>query len=144
MSENIVDDGPGVHKTFCNYCPGFCCYRLKGSTLFVTAIDINRLGRFFKSSDGEIRRKYIEGRNTFKVKEDGSCIFLADGAFSKRCTIHQARPQQCQDFPYEDPCPYLLREDLLAIIHPKVEKSLNLQGSYLPNEDEKNLDKRNS
>lgn len=118
----------GPNRVFCNYCPAFCCYRLPGSTLFVTATDINRLARHFQQSDGEIRKKYIEHRNTFKVREDGSCIFLSDGLLSKRCSVHEARPQQCRDFPYDAPCPYLQREDLLAEIYPRAEKSLGLQG----------------
>ncbi len=112
-----------ANKVFCNYCPGFCCYRLPGATLFITATDINRLARHFCISDGEVRRCYIEKRNTFKVKADGSCIFLADGKQSKRCSVHLARPDQCRDFPYDQPCPYLQREDLLAEIYPRVENS---------------------
>jgi Fe-S-cluster containining protein len=120
MQENNQDSR---HRVFCNYCPGFCCYRLPGSTLFVTAIDINRIARHFNITDGEVRKRYIEGRNTFKVKADGSCIFLVDGKLSKRCGIHMASPQQCKDFPYDKPCPYLCREDLLSVISPKVEAS---------------------
>ena len=116
------------YKTFCNYCPGFCCYRLPGSILFVTGIDINRIARHFGMSDGEVRKKYIEGRNTFKVKKDGSCIFLIDGKIAKRCSIHTASPQQCQDFPYDAPCPYLDSEELLSVIHPKVVASLKEKG----------------
>jgi hypothetical protein len=120
--------GPEDYHIFCNYCPAFCCYRLPGSTLLLTAIDINRLARHFAISDGEIRKRYIEGRNTFKVREDGSCVFLANGRFNKRCTVHTARPQQCRDFPYNRPCPYLSREDLLAAIAPRVAKSLGCAG----------------
>lgn len=112
------------NRVFCNYCPGFCCYRLPGSTLFVTSNDINRIARHFQISDGEVRKRFIEKRNTFKVKKDGSCIFLQDGKLSKRCSIHQVSPDQCRDFPYDDPCPYLFREDLLDAIYPRVEKSL--------------------
>lgn len=82
------------------------------------------MARHFGISDGEVRKRYMENRNTFKVKEDGSCIFLLDEKFSKRCGIHMARPQQCMDFPYEELCPYLYREDLLQTISPRVEKSL--------------------
>jgi Fe-S-cluster containining protein len=118
-----------ANRVFCNFCPGFCCYRLPGSVLFVTATDINRLGRHFNLSDGEVRRRFIENRNTFKVKDDGSCIFLLDGKLNRRCLIHAAQPQQCRDFPYDAPCPYLGREDLLAIISPKIKKSLERKGS---------------
>ena len=120
MNADTKGSSPPV---FCDYCPGFCCYRLPGSILFVTATDINRIGRHFGISDGEVRRKYIEGRNTFKVKADGSCIFLLDGKLNKRCAIHMASPQQCQDFPYDEPCPYLHSKDLLEVISPKVEES---------------------
>lgn len=117
----------GLNKVFCNYCPAFCCYRLEGSILLLTATDINRLARHLQLSDGEVRKRYIENRNTFKVREDGSCVFLSNGKLSKRCSVHEARPQQCRDFPFDDPCPYLLREDLLAEIYPRVEKSMGLQ-----------------
>ena len=110
---------------YCNYCPGYCCYRLKGSVLLLDAEDINRLARHFSIPDGEVRRRFLENRrNTFKVKDDGSCIFQARDKMIKRCTIHEARPRQCRMFPYEKPCPYLDSEDLLSKIQPLVEKSL--------------------
>lgn len=114
--------GPDGADGFCNYCPGYCCYRLEGATLFLDALDINRIARHFKISDGEARKRFVEGRNTFKVKEDGSCIFLNDNQIRARCTIHQARPRQCRDFPYQEPCPYLHREDLLEQIVPRIER----------------------
>ena len=111
------------NKVFCGFCPGFCCYKLKGSTLYITAEDINRIARHLQISDGQVRKRYLEGKNTFKIKEDSSCIFLSDETISKRCSIHQARPRQCMEFPYSDPCPYLEREDLLTIIEPLIVKS---------------------
>ncbi|MDK9705777.1 MAG: YkgJ family cysteine cluster protein [Desulforhopalus sp.] len=126
MTITAVSPEMEKNRAFCNFCPGFCCYRLPGSTLYVTATDINRIARHFQISDGEVRKRYIEGRNTFQVRNDGSCIFLASGKLSKRCTIHEARPEQCRAFPYDTPCPYLKREDLLEKIYPKVEKSLGL------------------
>ena len=113
-------------RAFCNYCPGLCCYRLDGSTLLLDATDINRIGRHFGISDGEVRRLYLEGRNTFKTRSDGSCVFLRNGVMSKRCGIHQARPRQCREFPYDQPCPYLHREDLLEKIYPRFQKSLTM------------------
>lgn len=123
MPENNIT---ALNTIYCNYCPGYCCYRLPGSVLLVTATDINRIARHFQLSDGEVRKRFLENRNTFKVKEDGSCIFLLDGCLSKRCSIHLARPRQCQDFPYDHFCPYLQRKELLETIYPKIEKSLNL------------------
>lgn len=116
------------NRAFCDYCSGYCCYRLKGSTLFITALDINRIARLFCITDGEVRKRYIEGKNTFKVREDGSCVFLSNEKLRKRCMIHLARPQQCRDFPYDDPCPYLQRADLLELIYPKIVASVKIDG----------------
>lgn len=109
---------------YCNYCPGYCCYRLKGSVLLIDSDDINRIARYFSISDGEVRRRFMENKSTFKVKDDGSCIFQAGDRMIKRCTIHAVRPRQCRTFPYDEPCPYLEREDLLAEIQPRVEENL--------------------
>lgn len=107
---------------FCNYCPGYCCYRLKGATLYIDAIDINRIARHYSISDGEVRKRFIEEKNTFKVKGDGSCVFLSEQKLRGRCSIHKARPRQCREFPYGKPCPYLEREELLEEIVPRIEE----------------------
>ena len=109
---------------YCNYCPGYCCYRLKGSVLLIDAEDINRIANHFSITDGETRRRFMENRYTFRVKDDGSCIFQSTESMVRRCTIHSARPKQCRMFPYDKPCPYLEREDLLAVIQPRVETGL--------------------
>ena len=112
------------NKIYCNYCPGYCCYRLPGASLSLDAEDINRLARYFGINDGEVRSRYLENKNTFKIRADGSCVLLASDRMCKRCTIHAARPRQCRNFPYEKPCPYLENSDLLEIIQPRVEQSL--------------------
>ena len=112
------------NKTYCNYCPGYCCYRLPGASLLLDAEDINRMALYFGISDGEVRKRFLENRNTFKTREDGSCMLLANDRMCKRCTIHEARPRQCREFPYEKPCPYLENPGLLDIIQPRVEQSL--------------------
>lgn len=112
------------NKSYCNFCPGYCCYRLPGATLYLDATDIDRLARHFRISDGEVRNRYLENKNTFKIREDGSCLFLANGRICKRCTVHEARPRQCREFPYDKPCPYLENPGLLEIIQPRIEHSL--------------------
>ena len=97
---------------YCNYCPGYCCYRLEGSVLLIDADDINRLAR------------YMENRHTFKVKSDGACIFQAGDRMVRRCTVHAVRPGQCRRFPYDRPCPYLENDYLLAKIQPRLETGL--------------------
>ena len=111
-------------KIYCNYCPGYCCYSLEGSTLFLDSDDINRIARHYKITDGEVRKRYIQQKNTFQTRPDGSCIFLSNERMRARCTIHQARPRQCREFPYDSSCPYLEREDLLRQIQPKLEQAL--------------------
>ncbi len=113
-----------TNKIFCNFCPSYCCYKLQGAHLLVAAQDINRLARHFNITDGQVRKKYMEGKNTLKIKDDSSCIFLSDSKLSKRCTVHMARPDQCREFPYNDPCPYLESSAILEELEPIIEKSL--------------------
>ena len=115
---------PVFDKITCTACPGYCCYRLAGSSLLIDAADINRIARYFEISDGEVRRRYLEGRNTFKTRDDGACVLLADGVPCRRCTIHPARPRQCREFPYDKACPYLDSPELLAILQPRIDQSL--------------------
>ena len=122
------------NKVFCNFCPAYCCYRVKGSSLLITAEDIFRIAQGIGISEGEVRRRYLDGKNTFKVREDGACIFLEDGKACKRCSIHDFSPKQCQEFPYDKPCPYLESEDLLKQIQPRIERSLNVE--YLSGDEE--------
>ena len=121
-----VDYSLARNKSYCNYCPGYCCYRLPGAILFVQADDINRLARHFNISDGEVRERFLENKNTFKTREDGSCILLANDRMSRRCTIHEARPRQCREFPQDKPCPYLENPGFLDILQPRIEQSLLL------------------
>ncbi|BDD86191.1 YkgJ family cysteine cluster protein [Desulfofustis limnaeus] len=111
-------------RSYCNFCVGYCCYRLPGATLYLDSLDINRIARHLGISDGVVRMRYLEGKNTFKVNTDGSCIFLSHDRIRSRCTIHAARPRQCREFPYDQPFPYLEREDLLVAILPKIEQWL--------------------
>ena len=117
------------NKSFCNYCPAFCCYRVEGASLYIMAEDINRMARHFAISDGEVRSRFLTGKrkNTFKTREDGSCIFLANDRLCKRCSIHTVRPKQCRDFPYHKPCPYLESEKLMGAIQPLIEASLKAE-----------------
>lgn len=97
---------------FCTGCPAYCCYKKNGAVLLITAEDINRLGRFFGITEGEVRRKYMQNRYSLLVREDLSCIFFVQGKTIERCTVYAARPDQCRRFPKEQPCPYLELNDL--------------------------------
>lgn len=112
------------NTVFCDFCPGFCCYQTGTASLYIMATDINRIARHFDISDGEVRKRFMASRSTFKTREDGSCIFLHNDRLCRRCSIHTARPRQCRDFPYDRPCPYLENQDLLALIQPKIDRAL--------------------
>jgi len=112
------------NKEFCNFCPGYCCYRLQGASLYIMAVDINRIARHLNMTDGQVRKQYLENKYTFKTRQDGSCIFLINNRICKRCLIHEARPKQCRDFPYDKTCPYLESGELLSIIQARIENSL--------------------
>ena len=126
MSDTLVDHSLASNRSYCNHCPGYCCYRLPGATLLIWAEDINRMARHFGISDGEVRKRFLENKNTFKTRADGSCILLSNNRMSKRCTIHAARPKQCCDFPYDKPCPYLENPGLMDLIQPRIEQGLSL------------------
>jgi Fe-S-cluster containining protein len=125
MQNRTADYSLARNKSYCNYCPGYCCYRLPGATLLINAEDINRMARHFGISDGEVRTRFIEDKKTFKTRDDGSCILLANDRMCKRCTIHDARPRQCREFPFDNPCPYLENPGLLEMIQPRIEESLS-------------------
>ena len=112
------------NKEFCNFCPGYCCYQLPGASLYIMAEDINRIARHFHLTDGQVRQQYLENKYTFKTRQDGSCIFLSNNSLCKRCLIHESRPKQCRDFPYNNPCPYLESSELLTSIQNKIESSV--------------------
>ncbi len=92
----------------------------------IVAVDINRIARHFNIADGEVRKRFLDGKYTFKTREDGSCIFLHGDRRCKRCLIHEARPKQCRDFPYDKPCPYLESEQFLEIIQKRIEEQTKL------------------
>jgi len=112
------------NKEFCNFCPGYCCYRLPGASLYIMAVDINRIARHLDLTDGQVRQQYLQNKYTFKTRQDGSCIFLNNNSICKRCLIHEARPKQCRDFPYKDSCPYLESNEFLTILQDRIESSV--------------------
>jgi len=121
--ENPGEYALSRNKEFCNFCPGYCCYRLPGASLYIMAADINRIGRHLHLRDGQVREKYLENKYTFKTRQDGSCIFLSNDSICKRCSIHEARPKQCRDFPYDKPCPYLESSVFLTLLQGKISRA---------------------
>jgi len=82
----------------CQQC-GTCC-RWSGHVL-LTGVDITRLAAAAGLSEETFISRYTvlaANRSQLSLADgpDGSCTFLKDGS----CTLYDARPAQCRDFPY--------------------------------------------
>lgn len=85
----------------CTEC-GKCCTGASGF-VWVTKEEISAMADFLNISIELFKRKYIRNRGNRlalvekKSKEgDYECVFLKD----KKCQVYQARPAQCQTFPW--------------------------------------------
>mgnify|MGYP006266183511 CR=1 FL=1 len=94
----------------CLKCPAYCC---SYEHIPATAADIKRLAAHFGLSAEEARRKFTkkgddENPRVMRHKADehyGSvCRFL--DSETRNCTIYDARPQICRDFPNRKRCGY--------------------------------------
>ncbi|HEX2583036.1 MAG TPA: YkgJ family cysteine cluster protein [Chlamydiales bacterium] len=81
----------------CTGC-GQCCTGTPGY-VFLSEPDMERLAAHFSLSIQAFARKYtrlVEGQYALLEKSFGDCIFLENN----RCMIYEARPIQCQTFPW--------------------------------------------
>lgn len=88
----------------CTGCGG-CCTGGPGA-VWLTDEDIARLSSFLDLSREEFLKKYTHtnyGKLSLKeVKSQNyDCIFLEG---KKRCTVYEARPEQCRKFPWWKSC----------------------------------------
>jgi len=106
--------GDFLKRFTCTGC-GACC-RWSGSVL-LDAGDINRLAEFLGLPEREFiahHTRLAPNRKQLALLDqaDGSCAFLS----GNRCSIYEARPEQCRSFPYAwrvgEGCPEL--DKLLA------------------------------
>jgi uncharacterized protein len=94
----------------CAKCPGYCCsYPL----IEVGKRDIARLAKHFGLSYEQARERYTkhepgETAPMLRHRKDGIfdsvCQFL--DRTSRRCTVYEARPQVCRDYPDSARCGY--------------------------------------
>jgi hypothetical protein len=71
----------------------------------VTERDIARLARYLGISPREFVEQYtttsaFEQKEPILRRRDTGCIFLGTGAQQNDCTIYEARPDTCRDFPH--------------------------------------------
>jgi len=94
----------------CTRCPAYCC---SYAFIHVTARDIARLARHLGLSAEELRAKHTkQGRGprqrALRHKSDPHfgtvCRFL--DTETRGCTVYQARPAICRDFPGTRRCGY--------------------------------------
>lgn len=93
----------------CTDCPAYCC-SIYGR-VEVTPTDLTRLATHFGLSEDEAARVYTtrsDGERVLRRKKDKllgeACRFL--DAKTRGCTIYEARPQVCRDYPGKPRCAY--------------------------------------
>jgi len=89
-------------KYNCTKCPGYCCsYPL----IAITKRDVERLGRHFGLDFETARAKFtkIDSGEKYVLRRKADehfgricCFFDTD---KRRCTIYEARPSTCRDYP---------------------------------------------
>lgn len=92
----------------CAKCPAYCC---SYDAIGVTRRDVKRLARHFDIEVETAERRFTKMHDDVRVlrhQKDaiyGSvCMFLDTKA--RRCTIYDARPQVCREYPARARCGY--------------------------------------
>ena len=103
-------------KYNCLKCPGYCC---SYDRIEVTKKDIGRLANHFGQTEAEVKKKHLKkykhDDNGVLVKEiilkhkkdhiyTSVCKFL--NRKSRSCTIYNARPSVCREYPDSSKCGY--------------------------------------
>ena len=99
------------HRSYnCTRCPAYCCTYAR---IPVERRDLVRLGKHFGLLPETIRRRFTEdsdepGERVLKHKKDPifgtACTFL--DLETRRCTVYEARPSICKDYPGTVRCGY--------------------------------------
>lgn len=106
MSSN---NGPTTRPLYdCAKCPAYCC---SYERISVSKRDINRLANHFQIDPETASRRFtktVEGERVLRHQKDkffGSiCMFL--DTKTRRCTIYDARPGVCHEYPDKARCGY--------------------------------------
>ena len=92
----------------CAKCPGYCC---SYDRIEVTKSDMLRLAKHFKLSYQETEKKFTKiawGDRVLRHKKDhifkSVCRFFDQE--ERRCTIYEARPDVCREYPDGRRCAY--------------------------------------
>jgi uncharacterized protein len=92
----------------CLKCPAYCCTY---DRIVVNKRDLTRLAKHFDIDDETAERRFtkvVEGERVLRHQKDAifgsACMFL--DAKSRRCTIYEARPGVCHEYPDKPRCGY--------------------------------------
>lgn len=93
----------------CARCPAYCC---SYDRIEVTDDDLERIASHFKVSTEVAEKKYTkwwdEDERVLRHRKDDIygtiCRFLDDE--TRRCTIYEARPEVCREYPDAKRCGY--------------------------------------
>lgn len=97
-------------KYDCLKCTAYCCTY---THIPVTKTDIKRLAKHFGISEEQAKKRFTkygdkENPCVLRHKEDEhfvtACMFLDQK--TRNCTIYEARPKICRDFPTQSRCGY--------------------------------------
>ena len=116
MANNIIDSDassdakkPLRPQFDCEKCPAFCCSIYE--RVAVTPRDLRRLARHFKLTPEETKKRYTKMwsdemilRRKFDPVLETTCQFL--DVKTRGCTIYNARPEACRDYPARAKCAY--------------------------------------
>jgi Fe-S-cluster containining protein len=93
----------------CSKCPGYCCSYPR---IEVKDRDVKRLARHFgldvAEAEKRFTRPYEPGERVLKHRKDeiyGSICRFFDTEV-RRCTVYEARPQVCREYPNGTRCGY--------------------------------------
>ena len=107
MPETTTTTAPKQHYD-CAQCPAYCC---SYDRIIVNKRDLNRLARHFDIDPETAARRFtktVEGEQVLRHQKDsiyGSiCMFL--DLTTRRCTIYEARPGVCHEYPDRPRCGY--------------------------------------
>lgn len=98
------------NKYDCLKCVAYCCTYTHIPT---TKSDIKRLAKHYEITEEQAKRRYTKKgdedtprvlRHTEDEHFVSSCMFLDKD--TRNCTIYEARPKICRDFPTQNRCGY--------------------------------------
>ena len=92
----------------CSKCPGFCC---SIPVIPVTKDDIQNIANHFSISISDAKSYYVkelQGKQVLKHQSDSiyNSVCRLFCITTRRCTVYNARPKVCKDYPHGDRCSY--------------------------------------